>query len=169
MRAGAAVTRVTFESLYPGVDSHVSVLNYWVEVLNSEDQYRNNSDPKRLFAPYLMLGDSHYKDDVDELLVFDITSNCIYPEDILWSVCNAPYGDIQQWKCGLTAESDEQQIQLNDLRIKYFAKILLSDIHIHKCEVVSEVRAYVNLPNDVKKKMRERVFERIKDRVRSAF
>ncbi|KAL8265799.1 hypothetical protein R6Q59_003143 [Mikania micrantha] len=76
---------------------------------------------------------------------------------------------VKEWKYGLTAESDEQQRQLNDLRIKYLAKILLSDINIHKGEVVSEVRAYMNLPNDVKEKMREGVFERIKHRVRSTF
>ncbi|KAD6795544.1 hypothetical protein E3N88_06440 [Mikania micrantha] len=66
-RSGDAVTRVTFESLYPGIDLHVSVLNCWVDVLNSEDQYINNSDPKRLFTPCLMLVDSHYKDDVEEV------------------------------------------------------------------------------------------------------
>ncbi|KAL8189147.1 hypothetical protein R6Q57_028713 [Mikania cordata] len=76
---------------------------------------------------------------------------------------------VKEWKCGLTSESDKQQKQLNDLRIKYLAKILLSDINIHKGEVVSEVRAYMNLPNDVKEKMREGVFERIKHRVRSTF
>ncbi|KAL8225970.1 hypothetical protein R6Q57_018527 [Mikania cordata] len=65
--AGAAITRVTFESLYPGVDLHVSVLDCWADVLNSEDQYRNKSDPKRLFTPCLMLVDSHYKDDVEEV------------------------------------------------------------------------------------------------------
>ncbi|KAL8245712.1 hypothetical protein R6Q59_006928 [Mikania micrantha] len=75
---------------------------------------------------------------------------------------------VKEWKCGLTAESDEQQRQLNDLRIKYLAMILLSDINIHTGQVVSEMRAYVNLPNDVKEKMRKGVFERIKDRVRSA-
>ncbi|KAL8225645.1 hypothetical protein R6Q57_018202 [Mikania cordata] len=32
-----------------------------------EDQYRNKSDPKRLFTPCLMLVDSHYKDDVEEV------------------------------------------------------------------------------------------------------
>ncbi|KAL8205685.1 hypothetical protein R6Q57_009236 [Mikania cordata] len=35
------------------------------------------------------------------------------------------------------------------MRIKYLAKILLSDINIHKNEVISEMRAYVNLPNDL--------------------
>ncbi|KAL8226014.1 hypothetical protein R6Q57_018571 [Mikania cordata] len=76
---------------------------------------------------------------------------------------------VKEWKCGLTSKSDEQQRQLNDQRIKYLAKILLSDINIHKSEVDSEVRAYVNLPKDAKEKLREGVFERIKDRVCSAF
>ncbi|KAL8196809.1 hypothetical protein R6Q57_024463 [Mikania cordata] len=58
--------------------------------------------------------------------------------------------NVKEWKCGLTTESDEQQRQLNDLRIKYLAKIPLSDINLHKCEVVSKVRAYVNFHNDVK-------------------
>ncbi|KAL8245943.1 hypothetical protein R6Q59_007159 [Mikania micrantha] len=269
-RSGDAVTRVTFESLYPGVDLHVSVLNCWVDVLNSEDQYRNNSDPKRLFTPCLMLVDSHYKDDVEEvdritsftenmeiclkssgldsligvdLLFIPMLHACHYyvicfnlkkahvfvidnlstnvdfdikyanrPQIMQSTLCSylvmtshpiaftqktckpkrlsMPWRtlnnsvdcgvfamrhmetfkgtSVKEWKCGLTAESDEQQRQLNDLRIKYLAKILLSDINIHKVQVVSEMRAYVNLPNDVKEKMKEGVFERIKDRVRSA-
>ncbi|KAL8208981.1 hypothetical protein R6Q57_008393 [Mikania cordata] len=75
---------------------------------------------------------------------------------------------VKEWKCGLTTEFDEQQRQLNDLRIKYLAKILLSYNNIHKGDVVSELRAYVNLPNDVIE-IRENLFERIKHRVCSAF
>ncbi|KAL8226093.1 hypothetical protein R6Q57_018650 [Mikania cordata] len=241
------------------------------DVLNSEDQYRNKSDPKRLFTPCLMLVDSHYKDDVEEvdritsftenmeiclksaeldsligvdMLLIPMLHACHYyvlcfnlnktqffvidnigidvdfdikyakrPQIMQSTLCSylvmtshpiaftlktckpkrlpMPWRtlnnsvdcgvfamchmetfkgtSVKEWKCGLTSESDEQQKQLNDLRIKYLAKILLSDINIHKGEVVSEVRAYMNLPNDVKKKMREGVFERIKQRVRSAF
>ncbi|KAL8208499.1 hypothetical protein R6Q57_007911 [Mikania cordata] len=62
---------------------------------------------------------------------------------------------VKEWKYGLIDESDEQRRQLNDMRTKYLAKILLSDINIHKGQVISKVRAYVNLPNDVKEKMRE--------------
>ncbi|KAL8256283.1 hypothetical protein R6Q59_031350 [Mikania micrantha] len=235
-----------------------------------EDQYRNNSDPKRLFTPCLMLVDSHYKDDVEEVdritsftenmenclksagldsligvdllfipmlhachyyvICFNLKKAHVYMIDNLgtnvdfdikyanrpqimqstlcsylvmtshpiaftmktckpkrlsmpWRTLNNSVDcgvfamrhmetfkgtSVKEWKCGLTVESDEQQRQLNDLRIKYLAKILLSDISIHKSQVVSEMRAYVNLPNDVKEKMKEGVFERIKDRVRSA-
>ncbi|KAL8238153.1 hypothetical protein R6Q59_019234 [Mikania micrantha] len=212
----------------PGVDLHVSVLDCWADVLNSEDQYRNNSDPKRLFTPCLMLVDSHYKDDVEEvdritsftknmeiclksaeldsligvdLLFIPMLHACHYyvlcfnmkkaqvfvidnlGTDMDFDIKYAKRPQIMQSTlCSYlvmtshpnaftlkTSESDEQQRQLNDPRIKYLAKILLSDINIHKGEVVSEVRAYVNLLNDVKEKMREGVFERIKHRVRSAF
>lgn len=72
---------------------------------------------------------------------------------------------INAWKCGLTAESEAQNSQLTDLRVKYVAKILLADINKHKEFVISEIRDYVKLSIEERAMMRNNSVERIMERV----
>ncbi|KAL4584501.1 hypothetical protein LXL04_009104 [Taraxacum kok-saghyz] len=62
--------------------------------------------------------------------------------------------DVDDWDVNLEDEvedSDDQQIQLHDLRRKYVTKILTSDLNIHKASVYSYLPQYDELP--VEKKM----------------
>ncbi|XP_076911221.1 uncharacterized protein LOC143569121 [Bidens hawaiensis] len=54
-KEGVVVPRVLFESLYPGISVHVSVLQAWVSLLNAEDKFRNRYDSPRFFCPPNML------------------------------------------------------------------------------------------------------------------
>ncbi|KAI3827917.1 hypothetical protein L1987_02006 [Smallanthus sonchifolius] len=75
---------------------------------------------------------------------------------------------IKEWKWGLDKECEWQKTQLNDMRLKYLAKILLYDINKHKQAVESEVRDYVQLEDGLKNKMKSTVYERIKARAAKA-
>ncbi|KAF5787718.1 putative Ulp1 protease family catalytic domain, papain-like cysteine peptidase superfamily [Helianthus annuus] len=269
---GAAVPRVSFESLYPNVEVHISVLKCWASVLNSEDKFRNKRDPTRFFCSCNMLGDKDFEKSVEESsrittfnanmesclreanmdtligidLVFipilhskhyylicynlkkalvDVIDNlgrnvefdskyafrpqimqntlCNYLEmtshpiasklrkcepkilEMPWRTVNNSVDcgifvmrhmetykctTIKDWKpkCGLAGESEYQKTQLVDLRMKYLAKILLSDINIRKGVVISEVREYSKRPTEEREAMKANMFERITTRVNNA-
>ncbi|KAJ0735016.1 hypothetical protein HanPI659440_Chr11g0427151 [Helianthus annuus] len=69
------------------------------------------------------------------------------------------------WKCGLGEESQNQVYELNDLRLKYLAKILLSDINSHKEFVLDEVRRFKALDLASRIKLMKDAYKRINKRV----
>ncbi|KAK1431991.1 hypothetical protein QVD17_08837 [Tagetes erecta] len=47
---------------------------------------------------------------------------------------------LKKWKCGLYDDGPKQEVQINNLRLKYAYKILTSDVNIHKNRVVDVAR-----------------------------
>ncbi|KAK9049308.1 hypothetical protein SSX86_031724 [Deinandra increscens subsp. villosa] len=58
--SGEAATRDTFESLCPGVEVHLNVINAWSRVLNYQERFRNKDSPSRLFLSPMMLDPTLY-------------------------------------------------------------------------------------------------------------
>ncbi|KAK9053674.1 hypothetical protein SSX86_024748 [Deinandra increscens subsp. villosa] len=58
--SGEAATRDTFESLCPGVEVHLNVINAWSRVLNYQERFRNKDSPSRLFLSPMMLEPTLY-------------------------------------------------------------------------------------------------------------
>lgn len=69
--------------------------------------------------------------------------------------------------CEFRREGKDQQNQLDELRKKYAAKILLSDINKKKAVVESETEAYRMLPLQEKERLEAASFETVKGRVRT--
>ncbi|KAI3725255.1 hypothetical protein L1987_65036 [Smallanthus sonchifolius] len=57
----------------------------------------------------------------------------------------------KDWQCGLTCESEKQQHELNDLRRKYVTTMLLHDINTSKEFIISELKDYLKMDDDVKR------------------
>ncbi|KAJ9554627.1 hypothetical protein OSB04_018672 [Centaurea solstitialis] len=55
-------------------------------------------------------------------------------------------GNVKMWDSGFAKEVDEQKMQIEKLRFKYVAKILLSDINSNKDIVTSEVESFAKQP-----------------------
>jgi len=79
---------------------------------------------------------------------------------------------LKEWEqeCGLLNEVDDegmltgkQQQQLDVLRRKYLAKILLSEQNLSRNVVLQRVREFSLLTDDVKKNMKETAVDRIKE------
>ncbi|GJS90565.1 hypothetical protein Tco_0773201 [Tanacetum coccineum] len=78
------------------------------------------------------------------------------------------YGDVVHYLddlCGLRRECKAQKLQLDELRIKYAAKILLSDINQKKSDYDVEVEAYSRFPLEERQRLEEGAFEKVKARV----
>ncbi|GJX96969.1 peptidase C48, SUMO/sentrin/Ubl1 [Tanacetum coccineum] len=67
--------------------------------------------------------------------------------------------------CALRRECKAHKLQLDELRIKYAAKILLSDINFKKSEFEVEAEAYRRLPLEERQRLEEGAFEKVKARV----
>ncbi|KAI3814021.1 hypothetical protein L1987_18763 [Smallanthus sonchifolius] len=67
-------------------------------------------------------------------------------------------------QCGLTHESEKQH-ELNDLRRKYVTKMLLHDINTSKEFIISELKDYLKMDDDVKRHLhgtaRQRILQRL--------
>ncbi|KAF5763601.1 hypothetical protein HanXRQr2_Chr15g0682221 [Helianthus annuus] len=75
------------------------------------------------------------------------------------------FGDAgANWKCGLSAESEAQRLELNDLRHKFVAKILLSDVNTTKEVVASEIKRFEKMGAYEKRIFNETSFKRITER-----
>ncbi|KAL8199698.1 hypothetical protein R6Q57_013266 [Mikania cordata] len=49
-------------------------------------------------------------------------------------------GGVKRWRCGLVNESDAQCKQLNQLRIKYLCKIMISNVNFLNDNVLVQYR-----------------------------
>lgn len=67
--------------------------------------------------------------------------------------------------CEFRREGKDQQQQLDELRHRYAAKILLADINNKKADFEYEAEAYKRLPLEEKKRLEAGSFETIKGRV----
>ncbi|KAK1424422.1 hypothetical protein QVD17_19751 [Tagetes erecta] len=47
---------------------------------------------------------------------------------------------VKKWRCGLDDDGPKQEVQINNLMLKYAYKILTSDVNIHKESVVDVAR-----------------------------
>ncbi|PWA38025.1 hypothetical protein CTI12_AA586450 [Artemisia annua] len=63
------------------------------------------------------------------------------------------YHGLKNWDCGLCVESERQKRELDLLRSKYAAKILLSDLNLIKNKFLKLVQVFEENSLDEKKKM----------------
>jgi len=75
--------------------------------------------------------------------------------------------DEKAWSCGFAANEKSQEAQLEDLRRKYAAKILLHDINESKDLVKNDVKAYLELPGPKKRSLQKTSKKRITARLKS--
>ncbi|KAL8209496.1 hypothetical protein R6Q57_006228 [Mikania cordata] len=73
----------------------------------------------------------------------------------------------KEWKCGFIPEDlkGQHQFQLDDLRRKYAAKILLNDVNEVKSYVVEDMKKYLDLPPTEKRKLQKNAKQRIYKRL----
>ncbi|MFS8018972.1 hypothetical protein Hanom_Chr15g01398391 [Helianthus anomalus] len=67
----------------------------------------------------------------------------------------------KNWNGGLRKESSDQVYDLNDLRLKYLAKILLSDLNTNKEFVLDEVHQFKALDLASRKEHMKDAYKRI--------
>lgn len=63
--------------------------------------------------------------------------------------------NIKKWDCGLAEEGATQKAQLDNLRYKYVAKMLLSNVNKQKELVVREMNEFAKMPADRQKQLIE--------------
>lgn len=77
--------------------------------------------------------------------------------------------DVDGWNVDIEPESeysDDQQIQLDDLRKKYVTKILTSDMNLLKSSLHTKLRTYDKLPEEEKNNFNTKEhLSRIEDRI----
>ncbi|GKF85117.1 hypothetical protein Tco_0250015 [Tanacetum coccineum] len=71
------------------------------------------------------------------------------------------------FKSLLKTEASGQKEQLDELRHKYVAKILLSDINLVRNVVKAEAEAYHSLPATEKRRLKREAFDKIQIRLAS--
>ncbi|KAL8205239.1 hypothetical protein R6Q57_008790 [Mikania cordata] len=69
------------------------------------------------------------------------------------------------WRTSHNDLKEQQQFQLDDLRRKYAAKILLNDVNEVKSYVVEDMKKYLNLPPTEKRKLKKNATQRIYKRL----
>ncbi|PWA75669.1 ulp1 protease family, C-terminal catalytic domain-containing protein [Artemisia annua] len=74
------------------------------------------------------------------------------------------YHGLKNWDCGLFSESDKQKRQLDLLRSKYAAKILLSDLNLIKNKFLKLVQVFEEKSENERKKMIEYAIVQRKER-----
>ncbi|KAK9071737.1 hypothetical protein SSX86_008166 [Deinandra increscens subsp. villosa] len=160
---GGLISRVMMESLIPSMSVHPEVVNGWAVVQNYEDQFRSTGavswlislvvDVRGVFAGYLK-EKKHPR-----------------ASKIKGCICYAAHGDVEgtkvrYWKCLLSNEELPRQMELNDLRRKYVAKMVLHDINTEKMRVEVEMRSYMDNDVNVRRAMRDAAFKKIKGRLK---
>lgn len=63
------------------------------------------------------------------------------------------YNGLKNWDCGLSLESQKQSTQLNLLRSRFAAKILLSDLNLLKNKFLKLVQEFEDKSEDERRKM----------------
>ncbi|GKA31867.1 hypothetical protein Tco_0718234 [Tanacetum coccineum] len=120
------------ETLCPGIKISSGVINIFTKVLKHAELYHDPLKPIR------------------RSLITDVSER---------------YGDVVHYLddlCGLRRECKAQKLQLDELRIKYAAKILLSDINQKKSDYDVEAEAYSRFPLEERQRLEEGAFEKVK-------
>lgn len=73
--------------------------------------------------------------------------------------------DVYIWKSSFDIEGDVQKYQINNLRHKYVAKILLSNMNLNKQYMLDEAELYGKLSDMEKTLLRDGAEERIEARL----
>ncbi|KAL4590959.1 hypothetical protein LXL04_003906 [Taraxacum kok-saghyz] len=150
--------RAVFESMIPGSKIHISVIDLWATVLNHEEQRRNRNSPSRFFVSCILLDVLFqlYLDSVKYpkrsqmkrvqpvkfIMSWMTRSNYTNCGIFLMRHMETCKGEeLQDWDVNLKVEdldTNDQQIQLDDLRRKYVTKILTSDVNKLKPTATSQ-------------------------------
>jgi len=79
---------------------------------------------------------------------------------------------VREWECGLSTEknvkgdaSNKQKRELDDLRHKYVAKILLSDVNTSRETIENEAKKYASLSDEYKKRLAKNALAKIHARL----
>ncbi|GJX04119.1 hypothetical protein Tco_0190035 [Tanacetum coccineum] len=169
--------RSVLETLYPGIKIASGAIDMFTHVLNDAERSRNKQTVTRLFCHTAMLvffpmldtdfryffiicinlkyNRIEYLDNIFSMET-DPDARCGFPSMILTYRGEGDRGD----RCFLKKEGPEQRKQINDLRYKYAAKILLADCNKAKSMVEQETHAFKILPVEEKKRLRAEAFEK---------
>ncbi|KAK9075777.1 hypothetical protein SSX86_004106 [Deinandra increscens subsp. villosa] len=71
------------------------------------------------------------------------------------------FGDLKKWKSELSEEKNQND-ELKDLRCKYVAKLLTSDINLQNASIVQEMKNFLKMNDDSRMILRETGVARIK-------
>ncbi|CAH1423565.1 unnamed protein product [Lactuca virosa] len=69
------------------------------------------------------------------------------------------------WTCGLPKESKQQQSVLNELRIKYLTKILLSDTNTYRSKIIAQTAKFAKKTNEEIKDLLDKGWEKRGERI----
>ncbi|KVH88035.1 hypothetical protein Ccrd_024581 [Cynara cardunculus var. scolymus] len=75
-------------------------------------------------------------------------------------------GDVRTWNTGLSKEGKTQEIQIASLRMKYVAKLLVSNYNKKKEYVVKEVEKFQSMDEGIQKKLRKHADDTKTERLR---
>ncbi|KAK9078945.1 hypothetical protein SSX86_003004 [Deinandra increscens subsp. villosa] len=175
---GGSISRVMMESLIPGMSVHPEVVNGWAVVQNYEDQFRSTGAVSRLFSLVVDVRGvfAEYLKEKKHPSASKIKGSEIKCLQMPWMdtdnfVDSGVYvmrhmemfegTEVRYWKCLLSNEELPRQMELNDLRRKYVAKMVLHDINTEKMRVEVEMRSYMDNDVNVLRAIRDAAFKNI--------
>ncbi|KAI3728785.1 hypothetical protein L6452_17427 [Arctium lappa] len=144
-----SVLRLELETLKPAFEIDGNVLNYWAYILNNEEKFKNPTTSSRIFLDVNVMG--LHIDYVPLLPTWQwhlwhvATTSLIVMNRPLPSLATTMSGSafaLQHGCCEESTRNKAQEKQINDMRKKYSAKILLSDLNTMNYKVVDEVKEW---------------------------
>ncbi|KAK1424715.1 hypothetical protein QVD17_20052 [Tagetes erecta] len=178
------VPRVIMESLRPGIEIHADIISAWAHILNYEEKKRSRESVYRLFCTTPMIKEAFvgYLDSISHPKATKMKQTVIDRLKMNWRTTTNVIDcgiftmrhmetfmgqEAADWKCGFgKEEAGNQQVQLEDLRRKYTAKILLHDINENKHLVTKTVKKYMELTANDKRKIQRSAKQRIESRLK---
>ncbi|KAI3798056.1 hypothetical protein L1987_33323 [Smallanthus sonchifolius] len=177
--------RIELETLSHGIEVHVDVINTWAHILNNEELKRNrDSSVYRLFCTAPMIKEAfvsfiadfaHSKtDEMNDTVIkrfvmpWRTTENTKDCGIFMMRHMETYMGEEEKaWHCGFGLESEKvQEKQIEDLRRKYCAKILLHEINGLKHYIVEELKTYLQISYPSRKILEENSKKRIEERLK---
>ncbi|GKB79175.1 hypothetical protein Tco_0946070 [Tanacetum coccineum] len=139
---GLILFRINIQSLAPGLEIDTSVIDIYVSILNYEEKFKMTNMKRHLFYTSMMVPgiledktkeidkkiDAQY-DRFHEMLLIQMENDVekMQMEDLYEGLTAA------QWKTGMLSENDKNhQMQMNNLRSRIAAKILLHEVNIYQ-------------------------------------
>ncbi|KAI3763656.1 hypothetical protein L2E82_13650 [Cichorium intybus] len=151
--------RGIFVSMIPGSKIHGTIIDIWATILNHQERHRNKKSPSRMFFSCTLLSnyildeaiciEKRYKMFVDRMNEYiEKYKQCTNFKDV-----DLVSENVDKWDVGLETEledSDDQQMQLDELRKKYVTKILTSDLNVIKPSLYKMLASYDKLSDTEK-------------------
>ncbi|GJY24388.1 hypothetical protein Tco_0398046 [Tanacetum coccineum] len=140
-QSGLELNHLEMETLTPTLMASAYVIDAWAELLNILEVYKDESLPLRYFfkitvyIPHSSIGKD--KDDENVFIMLHMESYL---------------GVEGEWKCGLAKESKQQDEELNSLRSKFAAKIILSKFNLLRKNFMKLVQEFEQKPKEERKK-----------------